>query len=268
MKIITIPLLCILIIQGSCAFERLVVGAEPIGLGNSIVAYPHSAYALYYNQANLVYHRNSKITLNYRTFYGISELIQADVSGIHWIAGMPVGWGLHHYGNELYHETQALLSSSWSFSKTTSIGIGVSFYALSITGYGESYSWGVHVSVTTQIADRLYWGAMISNINQPTIGESRESLPQSLDIGICYSIAQDLFFTTDIYKETRFKPDFRAGIGYRLNPIIALRGGIEDKVETFTMGFGLKLTKFNFDYAIMVHPELNASHAISVLVDL
>ncbi len=268
MRIITISLLHILFIQGSCAFERLLVGAEPIALGNSIVAYPYSAYAPYYNPANLAYHEDSKITLNYRTFYGISELIQADVSGIHWIAEMPVGWGLHHYGNGLYHETQLLFASSWSFSKTTSVGIGVSFYSLSITGYGESHTWGIHISVTTQIADRLYWGAMISNINQPAIGESQESLPQSLDIGVCYVVDKDLFFTTDIYKESRFKPDFRAGIGYRLNPIIALRGGIEDKAETFSMGFGLKLTKFSFDYAIMVHPELNASHAISILIDL
>ncbi len=261
-------LLLLVYTSGECSFERLTAGAEPLGLNNSITAFPYSEYPVYYNPANLVYHQTSKITLNYRTFYGISDLRQADVSGIHPVGPIHIGWGVHYYGNKLYRETQILLAGSRQINESISLGLGVSLFYLSVSGYGQASTLGINLSVSTKISDKLYSGAMFCNLNQPTLGHYEEPLPQSFDMGLCYLPDDDLFFTIDFNKESRFKPDIRCGAGYRPFSAIILRVGIEDRIESFSMGFGLKLTKFRFDYAVIVHPVLDPSHIISVLVEL
>jgi len=251
-----------------CSFDRLTIGAESMGLGNSLTAYPFTPYVVYYNPANLIYHRSDNITLNYRTFYGISGLVQGDITGLHNIFGTALGWGLNYYGNELYQEYRILLAGGWPIVETVSLGIGLSLHHLSITGYGQTSALGLNFSVSSRLTDQIYCGALVCNLNRPDIGKSKESLPQSLDLGLCYLTDDGFLFTLSISKETRYKPEIRAGIGYNLLTVIILRGGIEDRLECFSMGFGLKLTKFRFDYAIAVHPVLDASHTLSFMVEL
>jgi len=268
MRPIIFSILFLLFGSGRCAFERFFPGAEPAGLGNSITAYPFSVYAVYYNPANLALGESGKIALNYRTFYAIPGILQADVLGVHRIYTIPLGWGIHVFGNKLYHETVVRICGADLISDGVAVGAGFSFYHLAVLGYGAAISVGIDFSITTQISRQFYIGAMARNVNRPAIGIPAEPLPQGLDLGICYLPEESLNLTIGICKETRLEPEFMMGIGYRVIPALVLRAGYEDASESFSMGFGIKLTKFIFDYAVTLHPLLNLSHSISAQIEL
>ena len=250
------------------AFERTSPGAETMGLGNSLTAYPFSLYTVQYNPAAMIYHQGHKIALNFRTFYGIPGIIQGDLIGIHRIGKFPFGWEINHFGNDLYQEYRMILSAAWPVSETLGIGFSATYHLLSISGYGQAQTAGFNLSVFSKLSDRFFYGAMFQNFNQPRISHSSESLPRFLDIGICYLPSSDIFITISATKETRFSPDIKCGIGYTPGSVITLRLGIQDRIESFNMGFGLKLSKFAIDYAVALHPVLSLSHAVSVLVEL
>lgn len=254
--------------SGRCAFERFSPGAEPASFGNSFIAFPFSVYAVYYNPANMALGEIDKIALNYRTFYGIPGILQADALGVHRIYNIPIGWGIHVFGNNLYRETTLRLCGANLIGDRVAVGAGFSLYHLAISGYGETFSVGIDFSITTKINRKFYTGAMVRNVNRPVIGTPAEPLPQSLDLGACYLPSENVTLTIGFCKETRIEPEFELGIGCRIMPALVLRAGYEDICESFSMGFGIKLSKFDFDYAITMQQVLNISHSLSVQMEL
>ena len=268
MRPIIFSILLVLFGSGRCAFERFSPGAEPAGLGNSITAYPFSVYDVYFNPANLAFYEAGKIALNYRTFYGIPGILQADILGVHRIYTVSIGWEIHGFGNNLYRETMVRICTAKLIGETVAVGSSFDLYHLAIRGYGETVAMGISLSITTRISRQFYTGAMVRNVNRPAVGTSAEPLPQSLDLGICYLASEGLNLTMAFYKETRLEPEFNMGISCRILTALVLRAGYEDGSESFSMGFGLKLTKFDFDYALTLHQVLSVSHSLSVQIEL
>lgn len=272
MKIIICRSVIIIIfgIQSLCyaTFEKLEVGAQSIALGNALVAMKGSPYSLYYNPANIQVNQQTQIVFDYQNFYGIADLNQFNMIANFNINNIPLSTGINHFGNKLYQELQFILGSSYNLTDKASIGVSFQLYSLQIRGYGQQSTWGIHLGFQYYLLDDLSVGAFSTNLNQPTIGNIKEKLPQTFSLGFCYQPSNRLLINFELFRDVRFEQDYRAGFSYDIISNLFLRIGIEDKTESYSLGTGIFTELIKFDYAIKLHQTLGTSHIVSLMFEI
>ena len=155
--------------QVSAAFDKLETGAEPLALGNAIVAMTGTAYAIHYNPAAIRQSGSINIALTYQNFYGIKDLGQADLIINFSIAGQPLSFAVSRFGQRLYHEWQGSFAGSYDLGDQCSIGAGIQLYHLTISGYGHQAAWGINMGFIYQSFPTITLGTHITNLNKPKL---------------------------------------------------------------------------------------------------
>jgi hypothetical protein len=72
----------------------------------------------------------------------------------------------------------------------------------------------------------------------------------------------------DVMAEGAFPAALRCGIEYAPVALLALRVGTESETGSFSCGIGVRASIVALDYAFRRHPELGATHALSLGVAL
>jgi hypothetical protein len=237
-------------------------------MGNACVAVPFAFTAIYYNPAALDTTPSFYTQLSGRNFYGFSGISQIDlVLGLQ-IYNYPVCIGISRYGNSIYQEIQLTTAVSIYLTKRFSVGLTFQSYFLSISGYGVDYSYGANLGLLYKISDQLFCGSMISNFNQAKLGNSNEILPQTFSLGFCF-FPQDRFtISAEVFRDNRYSPDIRLGAAYQFEYPIFIRIGLQDEVNSYSLGLGIKNGVFSVDYALQIHQILGESHIFSIATRL
>jgi hypothetical protein len=259
-----------LLLSDNCpaAFEFIGVGAEPLALGNAMVAYRYSTYAVYYNPANITADRKPQIQLDYRSFYGLSFPNQTSVLIQYPVQSVPFAICCIHLGDRIYREMHLALGSSYTYHEKLSMGISLNLYYLNISSYSTSLSAGINLGFAYPLSDRFTMGVLITNVNQPKFSIINEKLPQIFTLGWCYNLQQNIIFCCDLFRDVKYEQDYRAGISVKLQSALTLRFGLEDKSNTCTMGLGLTFKRLKFDYTLILHNTLGLSQATSLQLTL
>ena len=250
------------------AFDQNTNGAKSNALGNAVVSHPDLIYAVYYNPANIKHHNQFRIAFDYRNFYGLPEVNQLSLVCTFPFHDFPISFGAVSFGNKLYTEMQFLLGSSYKLNSDISIGSTLRFYTLQIEGYGSDFATGINLGVQYRLTSDFSIGFLISNLNRPTISRQKEKIAQCFVIGFSYAPMQEINLFADLYRDVRYEQDYRAGISYIIMPEIEIRIGLEDKINTYSIGFGTAINNFVFDYALSVHQVLGISHLFSFMVEI
>jgi hypothetical protein len=250
------------------AFEFIGVGAEPLALGNAMVAYRDNAYAVYYNPAYITAGRKPLIELGYRSFYGLTFPRQASVLVQFPVRTVPISVCCIHLGDRIYREMHLALGSSYTYHEKLSMGISLNLYYLNIAAYSNSLSSGINLGFAYPLSDRFTMGVLITNLNQPKFSIINEKLPQIFTLGCCYNLHQNIIFCCDLFRDVKYEQDYRAGVSVKIKPEFTLRFGLEDKSNTCTMGLGLTLKRLKFDYTAILHNTLGLSLATSIQLAL
>lgn len=251
-------------VDSFAALENIEIGAEPLSLGNAMVAWQNNPYALYYNPANLYISRKIYVGFTYRSFYGLYELTQLNMVTNFSINKIPLSIGINCYGDKLYQEYQLHSGISYRITNESALGIGFQYYHLQIANYGSRSSWGINMGISYTVIECFKLGMFVTNINQPVIGECREKIPQSLSLGFFYLPLCSLKIGFDLYRDIRFDQSYRVGIAYDVSKILSIGMGIDDQTNTFSIGMGLENKWFDFHYGILFHQILGVSHVLSI----
>ncbi len=258
----------LLVNTSPAAFDFSGVGAEPIALGNALVAYRSSIYAVYYNPANITSDRSPMIELGFRSFYGLTSPIQTNVLVQYPIQHIPFSLCCIHLGDKIYREIHLALGSSYTYREKMSMGISLNLYYLDITAYSTSFNTGINIGFSYLLSDRFAMGVLITNVNQPKFSTINEKLPQIFTMGWCYSPHQDITFCCDLFRDVKYGQDYRAGVSIKLKSELTLRFGLEDKSNTCSIGLGLTINRLKFDYTATLHNILGLSHVTSIQLAL
>ena len=250
------------------AFEKREVGAASFALGNATVALDHYLFASYYNPAALSKEKKFQIAFSLQNYFGIAGLNTIDLTTNFNLAQHPISLAINRFGNQNYQEIQVTAATRYDLIRDCVIGISVQYYILSIQNYGRDIAWGLNFSMLYKILSDLSIGAMVTNINQPVISSVHENLPQTMNIGFCYTPVRDIMILFEIFQDNRFTPDFRAGFSYQVISILTIRAGIEDQTNMYCYGLGINMPWINFDYALQNHPDLGVSHIITISIVL
>ena len=263
-KFVLILLIAGLIPNLKAAFEKKDVGAVSIALGNATVAIDTFKTALYQNPACLSGNKFCRLMFSYQNYYGLADINEIDIS-VEWqLFQHPIAFAFNRFGNHIYQEVQFTTGSFIKIFDSFKIGLSGQLYSLSISGYGQSVSWGCNLAFLYYFTNSLSVGALVTNINGPVIGTGREKLPQTMSVGICYLSGENSTVSFEVFRDIQFEPEYRAGFSYQLMTAFILRGGMEDRLQSYACGFGLNYSWFEFDYAIKIHQILGVSHIISL----
>jgi hypothetical protein len=250
------------------AFEKKDVGATSFALGNAVVALENNMFAIYYNPAALINSEHTRFALTAQNFYGISDLNAFDFTTCFPLADHPFSIALNGFGDQKYHEFQFSIGSSFEIIENGSVGMSIQYYMLTIEGYGQTMVWGINLGIMYKFLPGLTIGSMVTNLNRPSISVSKERLPQTMSLGFSYFPVYDLMLAFDIFQDSRFEPEFRAGFSYQVMSALTIRAGVEDQLNTYCYGLGIHVGQIFVNYALRTHSVLGISHVATLLITL
>lgn len=154
-------------------------------------------------------------------------------------------------------------------------GIGLKFYNQDFDRYGRGNGFDLDLALLWEPNDRLKIGAVQQNTLPYSMGGKiewstgySEGIPFSTRAGLSYKLRDNLLWLTDL-EYARNRPLLvHAGTEWSLTKIFALRAGIDQYAENtttaitnYTLGVGLRIGNFNFDYAYYMDTLLADSSA-------
>jgi hypothetical protein len=249
------------------AFEKLEAGAGPLAMGKACVAIQDLPYAIFFNPANLPGDQ-FQLALDYQNYYGIKDLNQVDLVVNIPLGLVPFSFGFSSFGNTLYREMQLTTAGLFRMASKFSLGLSLQYYFCSIKNYGSQATWGFNLGLAYTLIDNLKIGSQITNLNQPTISRTREKLPQTFSVGMNYTATRLLSLNFELFRDSRYEQEYRFGADYQISSLFHIRAGIIDRVNNFSGGCALQIGTFIFEYALVSHQTLGASHITSLLFTL
>ncbi len=245
------------------AFEPKGYGTNYTGSGMTGIASSDIAFDVFLNPAKLSLTQTASFDLFYRNFYGISGLNQITLGSSFKVLNVPVGFGINRFGNSLYAETETRVALAKEFADAISIGVSLNWYHLDIDNYGQAQSLGFDISGFYQISRQFTAAFIVSNLNEPEIGQAREKLPSCFSFGLSYNPTNELNLNIDLVKDNEFDFDYRFGLHYNLFQSVQLLTGFRQVVHSYSGGILMKKNHINIGYALEYHPELGSSNTIS-----
>lgn len=96
-------------------------------------------------------------------------------------------------------------------------------------------------------------------------GGHSESLRMDIRVGASAEVAKVALVALDLELSGRF----HLGVEYRITPVFAVRAGAmtQGGGVAVTFGLGMEVAGFIIDYAFVSHPQLGASHRVSLTLD-
>lgn len=247
-------------------FEQTEAGARPASLGGAYTGLANDVWAIFYNPGGLANLREREASMFYTPCqFGLSELsLTAAALGVSTGFGA-FGFAARRYGFDLYREVSYTVSYANKVSGVA-VGANLNYHTVAIQNYGSSGTIGIDVGTLLRISNRVQWGIAAKNINSPTIGVSREPLPQTFTAGVAYLPAARVSLTLDYVKETGWDPSLKGGFECWIIDAVALRMGVSNEPSEYAGGIGIKYRNFQVDYAFSMHQELGMTHQWSVLI--
>jgi hypothetical protein len=248
--------------HSSAAFEKKFFGSRYIGSGYTGIASNLARFPTLNNSANLNDIETPGVHLHGQDFYGIKPLYLAALDMHAKLWSIPCGVGTIQYGNDNYKE----LTIKTGFGKdygNLKIGITINFHSLQIRNYGETNTLGFSVGCNYRIHNKVLFGMLLDEFNQPSLGSSGEKIPQCFIVGFELLPEKDTRLRMDIMKSSRDPFTYHFGMEYNLNNKLLICFGYREKIDAMTCGIVLSYFRLEVGYAMNYHLVLGVSNTIS-----
>lgn len=247
------------------AFEELPSGARSVALGMSGTSMDGRIDYMFINPACLATLTHWQASLYATRPFGISELSFQTLS-----AGFPffkggIGLTVQSFGARHYHEQQIGLNWATRVERRFTLGLRLRAGRIQIARYGSTLAWIVDWGILFRPAPKFQLGASLSNLLQARIGSGRELLPQTLRLGLQFSVLEPVLLSMDLIKDTRFPVRTVGGVEIRVLPTVCFRAGFSSRPDYLCGGFGIRFQSWHLDYGYAIHPVLGGTHHITLL---
>jgi len=246
-------------------FESTPVSARSRAMGESFTAVSDAPYAAFQNAAWLADVPVGEAAVSYVRPWGYSfnDFYTAG-------AAVPLrgkfgnlGVGVSHFkvatgDTMLLQETQVTLAHGFElfsdFHARICLGWALNLYSVkagqSVSGFdpGSDTSVGLDLGLSMLLHKRTRAGFQIRNLNNPTIGQDGQELPQTLVAGIAYEPYDGVITTFEFDNQLGFVTQYHGGMEMAIVPGFALRAGMITDPNRLTGGFGYRTGRVGVDY--------------------
>ncbi len=241
----------------------ILMGARSSALGHTSACL-QDEWSLFNNIAGLAALEKPAASFSYDALPGFPSFNK--MAGVF---AMPVkpgvaGLGLFRFGDDLYSE-QII---SMGFSNTlglASLGIKINYIQYRATGFGTKGVFSVSFGGIAKLAETIFIGAYVTNINQPDISKTeKEKLPTNLVLGVGAKITSQTFFATELEKDLNNPVRWKSGIEYAPFKKFVARTGFSINPTAIFFGFGFRPKRFSLDYAYQHDFVIGSRHQATV----
>ncbi|MCY3743836.1 MAG: PorV/PorQ family protein [Candidatus Poribacteria bacterium] len=272
-------------------FLKIGVGAKAIGMGESQVAATDDLYASYWNPAGLAKLQEPQLALMHNEWFaGINH----EFVGV----ALPLGnigtlgasasflsfgelQGRDREGNETTvfrpYDLAMIFSYARNISSSIAFGANAKFLREEIadeTGTGIAFDLG---GLYTFSDIPLSLGFNAQHLGpRVTFIEEAFGLPVTFRLGAAYRLwGEALVLTTDVIRPADNDISLAVGAGYTIGNILQLRSGYNYRIGGNDLGaisglrggFGLKVLRFQVDYALVPFGVLGLTHRFSLVAN-
>ena len=172
------------------------------------------------------------------------------------------------FDNETYAENTIVLSHGFPVSSNLYAGFNLNIYHLqNPMNLGNATTFGVDFGVLAKIYDRWSLGFSIHNLNNPrlTAQTGTEELPFWIQGGVSFRGGRYSLTSFELRESKDYPVRISIGEEVKVLEFAKLRAGLmsEGSLFRFTSGVGLKVRKFQFDYALWYNPDLPLTHTVT-----
>lgn len=270
------------------AFNDIITGARPQGMGGAFVAVADDANALYWNPAGLTQLDSAEVTFMHANEFDISVgpgLLTDFVGFVNWpMTFGTIGVSGFQQGNSrVLQERSLVFSYARDVGRDASLGMNVKYLELDPSGIQVNPNDPALQSQGTFSFDfsglytvTPYWklGYLVRNVLGELGSAEREDLRKTYRVGSAYRFeelifhsdsftwALDLFTRDDINDRAGTKVRASTGIEYSIDERFSVRAGVNGGNFAAGLGLGHPETGIFVDYAFS-NDEPGTTHRIS-----
>lgn len=261
------------------AFDPIPTGAQAWGMGNAYTAVVNDANAVQWNPAALAdvirpqavgSHMDiqSLGLLFYDQFTYAQPFVFNNVIGVSWLRMGTSG----QVSFLNYSENTFILSYQQPIIENLSAGLNVKVFE--VESDNSAGGLGFDLGLRYRVLPELGVAVVGENINHPEIfwlTSAVDRLPVNLRVGLAGYIDPDTTVAVDGHHLVETYPEFHVGVErWFFDHVLALRAGgtylSQNKKMMPALGFGVKFTFIQFDYAYGFHYELDGNHVFSLKI--
>ena len=192
--------------------------------------------------------------------FGIKDLGHQSVNAKFSLFAIGTDIGISQFGNSIYSESITYLAAGKTIKDRINLGISLAGYSLRIKNYGSAAAIGITASWQMHINENFTWSGSLQNFNAPSIGLSKDPLPQIIHTGVSI-MPSDKFMTVFGWEQdTEYTGRFKFGTEFKVFPWMSLLGGFVSNPGQGTAGISIYLQNLGLHYGASTHPTLGLSH--------
>ncbi|HRW68216.1 hypothetical protein [Lentimicrobium sp.] len=245
--------------------ENRPAGSRSAALGTASVAL-NDIWSAFNNQAGLARLSDASAAVYYENRFLLKELgYKAGAFALPVKAGT-IGLSFGHFGYSAYNESKIGLAFAKAFGKHIAFGLQLDYNMARLAeSYGNRNFITFEAGVLANITPQLAIGAHIYNPVSAKLSEfNDERAPVIFRLGAAYEITPKFLLTAETEKDINHEANFKAGIEYKLIPMLHLRGGISTNPASNAFGVGIFAGDFVIDISTSYHYVLGFSPQASI----
>lgn len=240
-----------------CQLGNDPVHARSWAMGNSVVALGGN-HSFFYNPAGIAIHSKNQIAAS---FYAPSDLPRLATLGLqaqYSLKGFQIAGGIDHFGDRLYQENKLGLAIAKKLDRVA-LGLKVSYLNASVENISSRGTPVTEFGIMANVHPKVNIGLHAFNLTGAKLFIS-QNIPTVLRLGGSFSPIAQVAVNAEIERVFNEYYTFKGGLEYFIRPFLAIRSGINSKLQTNHFGLGYQNTKWQIDIAVHTHPSLGISN--------
>ncbi len=246
------------------AGDGLPAGARSLAMGGTSVTLSDN-YSLFNNQAGMAFLKNPSVSIASQRGFFMSEFNTASGGVVLPAKSGVFGVGVSYFGFNVYNEKNAGLSYARLFTDNIAFGVQLDYHSTSIIEYGTQSAVTFEAGLMAKIFRQLNFGAHIYNPVRAHLGfYGDERLPTIFNAGLGYTVSEKVLLTVETEKNMDYAARFKAGLEYKPDEKVFIRGGFMTNPFQSSFGAGFRFNNLNIDLASSYHQVLGFSPNLSL----
>lgn len=246
--------------------DNIHFGGRSAGLGHASVTLS-DVWSTHHNQAGLGWLTNPEAGVFFQNRYLIKDMSYMGFAYAHPIKQGSLALSFTNFGYSQYGESKLGVAYGMKFSDRITGGVQINYHNTRIgNNYGSASVLTGELGLQAKLTSKLDLGFHVYNPTQAKLAEyNDERIPTIMRLGMNYTFSEKVFVTFEAEKDIDFNAIFKAGIEYKANDKIYLRGGIGSNPNLATIGVGIYNNGFKFDIASSYHQVLGFTPEVSLI---
>ena len=245
--------------------DNIHFGGRSAGMGHASVTLS-DVWSSHHNQAGLGWLTKSEAGVFAQNRFLVKEMNYIGFAYAHPVKSGAFALSFTNFGYSQYGESKLGLAYGLKFSERITGGVQINYHNTRIgNNYGSASVLSSEMGLQAKLTSKLELGLHLFNPTQAKLNDfNDERIPTIMRLGMAYTFSNKVFITLEAEKDIDFLPNFKAGIEYKANDRIYLRGGIGASPTAATFGVGVYHKGLKFDLASSYHQVLGFIPEVSL----